>query len=279
MKNQGKNDYKEVLKKLILNERRALKQAGYTDQQINEIFDNKFVRTVSDRAKSLFDKGRDISPIKSRPVPDDYSKDTFSIEDLVDLILSDPSVPSYIKDVAATLEYPGEAGLSAQQSTETDVDFPDQLPDEIPDADALAPVGDKYGFDRDMRAAVSATSKEPPKQKSYPALDKRAEKIASGKMKKSEGSGAKSKKDEPASKPQVASDKQKETDSRQSGGRSTKPSDRAQKRENKPSPNKRSSRKASLKEAIFDRLSEKDRKDPAVQKLIEAIEAQMKKKS
>lgn len=278
MKNQNKNDYKEVLKKLILNERKALKQAGYTDKQINKLFDNKFIRSVGDRAKSLFGKsGRDATtPMKSKPVPNDFSKDTFSIEDLVDLILSDPSVPSYIKDVAATLEYSDASGESGAYP-QSDVDFPDELPD----TSGTAPVGDKYGFDRDMRSAVAATSKEPPKQKSYPALDKRAEKVASGKMKKSEGSGKKPKKDEdePKNKPQVASEKSKESDSRQSGGRSTNPSDRAQKRENKPSPNKKTSRNASLREAILDRLSVKDRNDPAVQKLIEAIEAQMKKKS
>jgi len=228
MKVQNKNEYKEVLKRLILNERKSLKKAGYTDEQINEIFDNKFIRSVGERAKGLFNGSRDKTQVKSKPVSSNFSRETFSIEDLVDLILSDPSVPSYIKDVAATLEYTD--GTSTPISNDNNVELPEELPDS---EDFVAPLGDNYGFERDMRNAIRSSNS--PKAQ-----------VASSEPRERRGS---SKEDLTRSKNRL--------------------------KKIKPTGNK----KASLKEAILSRLSDKDKKDLNIQKIIEAIELQMKKKS
>jgi hypothetical protein len=255
MKNEKANsEYQKILKSLIIKEAKALKDAGYSEKQIKEIFDNKFVRSVGERARSLFDRSRNRTSQKSKELDPGFSKTSVTVPELIDLILTDPVVPTYIKNFAALLDNGAEMTPDEdQEDLASGLDGEDEFE---------APVEDPGEFDMDMQSAVDKTTPAAPAS-------------APEKPRKPKNPNRPKEKQPKERRAQTASDTYTPRFDAKSGKRSNRPQPP---KEKKPSPNKKSSRKASLKEAILDRLSEKDRNDPKVQKLIEAIEQQMKKK-
>lgn len=246
---------KEQLQKILVQEAKNLQSQGYTKEQIKEIFDNRFVKSVGERARSLFKGSRDKSPMQSKELPADFDRKKITPQDLIDLIFNDPNVPQYIKNIAATLEYKNkdEEDAELDQSNYDNVSLFDDEED-IGDGE----VEDPSMLDMDVENAVEKTkpaSKNPQTKNtdSKPAANK------------AQSSSPNPRSNNPAKKaPAKSRNKPKSAPKAQANGAT-------------PFKNV-SAKKKSLKESILDRLPEKDRNDPKVKQLVEAIEKQYNKK-
>lgn len=253
---------KEQLQKILIQEAKHLQSQGYTKEQIKEIFDNRFVKSVGDRARSLFKGSRDKTPVQSKELPADFDRKKITPQDLIDLIFSDPTVPQYIKNIAATLEYKTKDQEDAEldQSNYDDVSLFDDEED-LGDGE----VEDPAMLDMDVENAVEKTKPAPKNPETKNTDSKPA-------ANKAQASSEKPRSNKPAA-PKTTPAK---SDSKPKGQSKPKSAPKAQ--ANGATPFKNVAKKKSLKESILDRLPEKDRNDPKVKQLVEAIEQQYNKK-
>jgi hypothetical protein len=255
---------KEQLQKILVQEAKNLQSQGYTKEQIKEIFDNRFVKSVGDRARSLFKGSRDKSPVQSKELPADFDRKKITPQDLIDLIFNDPNVPQYIKNIAATLEYKSEEAHDSEQSKYDEVPlFDEEGDDDMSDGE----VEDPAMLDMDIENAVEKT-KPAPKNPETKNTDSKPP------ANKAQASSSKPRTDKPAAPKSPPAKKSQNKPNKNKPKTSSAPKAKA----NGATPFKNVAKKKSLKESILDRLPEKDRNDPKVKQLVEAIEKQYNKK-